>query len=59
MTTDECCGTCQHHFKDANGEWVCGNKDSEHYTDWTNYKDSCGDWEGRESARESLYDCVD
>lgn len=51
MTMDEskeCCGTCRYHRHDdiADG-WVCANSDSEYYTDFTEYKDHCQDWEGR------------
>lgn len=51
----ECCGTCRfhrHHTTDDGvrvyaNEWICGNEDSDYYTDFTEYSDSCDSWEGR------------
>lgn len=44
----QCCGTCLHHCRESidNG-YVCTNDQSEYCSDWTDYNDSCEDWEGR------------
>lgn len=43
-----CCGTCKHHrHEDIDDGWVCVNPDSEYYTEWTEYRDVCEEWEGR------------
>ena len=42
----KCCGTCKWHFyKSTNEDFACINKESEYYTDFTNYNDTCPDWE--------------
>ena len=46
---DECCGTCKYHqHEDIDDGWVCVNDRSEYCADWTDYKDCCEDWEGKE-----------
>ena len=46
---DKCCGTCKHHYYDEiNEDWVCINSYSKYGTYWTEYKDSCEEWEGRD-----------
>lgn len=46
---NECCGTCKwHRHKDMDDGWVCVNPDSEYFTDWTEYHDSCSDFEERD-----------
>jgi hypothetical protein len=48
MNTEQVCGNCKwHRHEDIDDGWVCVNADSEHCTDWTEYKDTCEDWEGR------------
>lgn len=47
------CGECKYHRHDnrPNNEckdWYCGNPRSEYYMDYTDYSDSCEDWEERE-----------
>lgn len=42
-----CCGTCRWHRRDYAGDWVCCNDQSENLSDWTDYEDSCEEWEGR------------
>lgn len=45
----KCCGTCRWHKHEAVDDgWVCVNDQSEYCADWTEYGDSCADWEGRE-----------
>ena len=40
------CGTCLYHTRDfVTGEWICSNSDSEYFTDYTDYKDWCEEWE--------------
>ena len=41
------CGTCKWHHCDKFTDWVCTNPDSDYYTDWTEYKETCDEWEGR------------
>lgn len=43
------CGTCKYHKHESidNG-WICVNDESLYFADWTDYKDSCPDWEGKE-----------
>lgn len=45
--TDKCCGTCRYHRKNEWEEWYCHNPESDYYTDYTAYDDSCYDWEER------------
>jgi len=42
-----CCGTCRHHSKDDNGDWMCVNAKSDYCADWTEYNHSCEEWEER------------
>lgn len=45
---EEICGTCKwHQHEDIDDGWVCVNPDSDNRADWTDYNDSCQDWEGR------------
>ena len=41
------CGTCKWHHKDQFGDWHCVNSDSEWCTEWTEYTDTCEEWEGK------------
>ncbi|MBO7734956.1 MAG: hypothetical protein J6S67_20510 [Methanobrevibacter sp.] len=49
---EEFCGKCKHHKavitigKDSL-DWICDNEDSDNYTDYTSYEDSCEDFEER------------
>lgn len=44
----ECCGNCKYHqYEDISQGWVCCNQDSEYVADWTDYTDSCEEWESR------------
>jgi len=45
--TEKCCGTCKFHKCYGDGEWICENPESDNNTDYTNYQDTCCDWEGR------------
>ena len=40
------CGICKWKRRE-DGEWTCGNEDSEMYSDYTAYSDTCAEWEGR------------
>ncbi len=41
------CSTCKYHeHRNSDDSWVCVNPESEYYADWTDYDDSCEDWEG-------------
>lgn len=43
-----CCGTCRWHYHDAESDdWVCVNDNSDYVTDYTDYEDTCEEWEGR------------
>lgn len=43
----EVCGECKWHRKDADGDWMCFNTESEFYCDWTDYSDTCEEYEQR------------
>ncbi len=43
---ESCCGTCSYHKYTDDG-WVCENNMSEYYTCYTEYTDSCDEWEER------------
>lgn len=47
---NECCGNCRYHKNDDTfpEDYICVNDASEHCADWTDYKDYCYEWEGRE-----------
>ena len=45
----ETCGTCKHTKHDT-VDWYCANKDSECFTCYMDYRDACGDWEGKDEA---------
>ena len=45
---DKCCGTCKwHKFENISDGFVCVNSDSDYCADWTEYGDSCEEWEKR------------
>ena len=45
---DKCCGTCKwHKFENISDGFVCVNSDSDYCADWTEYCDSCEEWEKR------------
>lgn len=49
MTCNHICGTCRYHQHESiNDGWVCINPESDCCADWTEYGDSCEDWEGRQ-----------
>lgn len=43
---DEICGYCLHHRKELE-EWICKNPDSECYGCYTEYRDTCDEFEDR------------
>ena len=45
-----CCGTCKYHLRDDYHpeDFVCCNPDSEYCSDYTEYQDSCDDYEEKE-----------
>lgn len=46
---ERCCGTCKWHwYENIDEGFVCTNIDSEYCADWTDYADSCEDWEGKD-----------
>jgi len=50
---EECCGTCRYHKPDGTfpDDWVCTNPDSDNYSEWTEYEDTCDEWESRKGKR--------
>lgn len=49
MNEERICGRCRHHkHEDIDDGWVCVNPDSECFSDWTEWGDSCEDFEERE-----------
>jgi len=48
MDKEEVCGNCKHHqYADVSDGWVCCNPDSEAYSDWTEWGDTCEEFEER------------
>ena len=46
---EQVCGTCKWHaFENIDDDWVCVCDESDHCTDWTDYTDTCEEWEERE-----------
>lgn len=42
----KCCGTCRWHEYDETEEaWVCVSENSENYSDFTAYNDSCDEYD--------------
>lgn len=41
------CGTCKHNKYDteSDGSYACNNERSDNYAMWTEYDDTCDDWE--------------
>lgn len=59
MLDDKCCGTCKYHYhKNIGDGWECVNDRSEYFADWTEYSDSCDEWEGREQMKYKVGDKV-
>ena len=45
---NKCCVTCKwHKFENISDGFVCVNSDSDYCADWTEYGDSCEEWEKR------------
>lgn len=40
-----------HLYENIDEGFVCTNIDSEYCADWTDYADSCEDWEGKDDER--------
>jgi len=45
--TEQVCGTCRWHKNDGD-DWVCCNNKSDYCADWTEYGNTCEEWEGRD-----------
>lgn len=44
----KCCHNCKYHqHEDITDGWICVNGDSEYIADWTEFDDTCEDWEER------------
>ena len=43
---DQICGQCYYHRKQSE-EWICNNPDSECYGCYTEYRDTCDEFEDR------------
>lgn len=42
------CGECRHQYPaDTKGNWCCCNEDSDYYTEYTEYTDTCDCFEQR------------
>lgn len=47
----EICGNCKYHtFESVDSGYVCANPDSEYCADWTEYNDSCEDFEVKDNV---------
>jgi hypothetical protein len=45
---EQICGTCRIHWCDVQSEeWYCANHKSENSNEFTEYSDTCEDWEGK------------
>lgn len=59
MIDEKCCGTCKYHYhKNIGDGWECVNDRSEYFADWTEYSDSCDEWEGRKQMKYKVGDKV-
>ena len=59
MLDDKCCGTCKYHYhKNIGDGWECVNDKSEYFADWTEYSDSCDEWEERKQMKYKVGDKV-
>lgn len=59
MIDEKYCGTCKYHYhKNIGDGWECVNDRSEYFADWTEYSDSCDEWEGREQMKYKVGDKV-
>ena len=48
---DVCCGKCKYHQHEHGGDgWICINDRSEGYGDYTEYRETCDEFERREEA---------
>ena len=46
---EEICGNCKwHRYEKESQGWVCCNADSDYCADWTEYDDSCDEFEEKE-----------
>ena len=45
---EEVCGTCKWHCFESTDEWICDNELSDNYMGYTEYGDSCSDYEERD-----------
>lgn len=46
MDEKKVCGTCKYHqFESVDDGYVCANDESEYLSCWTEYNDSCLEWE--------------
>ena len=59
MLDDKCCGTCKYHYhKNIGDGWECVNDRSEYFADWTEYSDSCDEWEERKQMKYKVGDRI-
>lgn len=48
-TVEKICGNCRYHkHESVDDGWICTNPDSNNIADWTEYEDTCPDWEERD-----------
>ena len=47
IRTEKVCGTCKWHKHEQLNDWSCDNHDGEYFGDYTEYSDSCPDYEER------------
>ena len=46
---EEICGNCKwHRYEKESQGWVCCTSDSDYVADWTEYDDSCDEFEEKE-----------
>ncbi len=45
----ECCGNCRwHKLESVDSGWICCNPDSDNLADWTEWGDSCYEFERKD-----------
>lgn len=56
MANRKCCGTCKHHSPDGSfpDDWMCVNEASDACGDYTEFYDTCEEWEEREKVKKEM-----
>ena len=50
---EEICGNCRWHiYEEISQGFVCCNDDSDYCADWTEYEDTCEEWEDKDESED-------